>query len=176
MGYFDGLTDASFKKDSAGNSLFYPWGALGSGYIIESDESKNHIRGQIKTTYVVIIPLIIIVQVTVGVWLNAILLPVFVAWYIFYVKKMTKTLKKSDEKLTVKESVENSAKSHNLMTLILLLIISLGFVSIAVILLISKGSHFVPYAAIAMFGPGVFIFTRMIKHKLSDKKQLSGGR
>lgn len=41
MGYFDGLTDACFKNDSSSNPLFYPWGVIGSGFVLESEEKKK---------------------------------------------------------------------------------------------------------------------------------------
>ena len=31
MGYFDGLTSASFNTNQNGRPLFFPWGVLGSG-------------------------------------------------------------------------------------------------------------------------------------------------
>ena len=44
MGYFDGLTDGAFKKDSFGNTLLFPWGIFGSGFIIKSKETHEKIR------------------------------------------------------------------------------------------------------------------------------------
>jgi hypothetical protein len=59
MGYFDSLADASFKQDASGNWLFYLYGILGSGFIIDSEDKKNQIHGFFKKMYKVMLPVII---------------------------------------------------------------------------------------------------------------------
>lgn len=166
MGYFDGLADAVFKKDASGNNLFYPWGVLGAGYIIESEEKKNQIRGFYKKMYMVMLPAIIIIQVAVGFWPNLILLPIYYVWYYFSSKKMTKGLKKSSEKLGLLEAYKNSAKSHNLPTLIILELVSLGFLAAGIWLLsIGLGSvavYFcVAFAVLCVAAIGYMIFAKI---------------
>ncbi len=48
MRYFDALTNAYFKTDKDGRTLFFPWGALGHGYALASPEAAQKLRRQIK--------------------------------------------------------------------------------------------------------------------------------
>jgi len=169
MGYFDGLTDAVFKKDSSDNTLFYPWGIFGSGFVIDSEEKKNQIRGFIKKMYIVLLPVIIIIQGTVGYWLYWVLLPVYFVWYIFMIKKITKDLPKSTEKLKISEAYKNSAKSHNLPTLIILLFFSLGSVAISIWVLQSGKGSLVTYTPMGFFGLCSVVFGYMIVVKIKNK-------
>ena len=169
MGYFDGLTDAAFKKDVSGNNLFYPWGIFGSGFIINSEDEKNQIRGFFKKMYMVMFPSIIIIHMTVGFWLNLVLLPVYGIWYYFKAKKITKDLRKTEEKLKVSESYKNSAKSHNLSTLIILELFSLGFVVLGLFVLQSGKELLVAYASIGFFGLCSIAIGFMIMAKIKNK-------
>lgn len=47
MGYFEGITNAYFKIGKDSRRLFYPWGALGAGYVIEAKDEAR-LRGAIK--------------------------------------------------------------------------------------------------------------------------------
>lgn len=169
MGYFDGLVDASFKKDSQGKDLFFPYGILSSGYVLESEEHKNKIRKFFKTIYLVLLPTVMIVQIAVGFWLNLILLPIFYVWFYVTIKKMTKDLQRSDEKLKTSEAYRNSAKSHNLVTLVLLEIVSLLFVAGGIFIL-NKGTNLIIGAAsFGFFGfcataIGYMIFSKIKKN------------
>lgn len=169
VGYFDGVTDAAFKKDSQGRNLFFPWGIFGSGFIVESEEQRNQIRNFFKKMYMVIVPTIIIIQMAVGFWLNLVLIPVYCVWYYFTIKKITQNLPRTTERLKTSEAYKNSAKSHNLPTLIFLELTSLGFVATGVWLLtIGKGS-FNAYARMGFFGLGAVIFGYMIVEKIKNK-------
>ena len=170
MGYFDGLTDAVFKKDSAGNNVFYPWGIFGSGFIIHSEDQKNQIRNFYKTMYRMMLPAIVIIHVLVGVWLNLVLLPIYIAWYHLRMRKITKDLPKTLEKLKISEAYKNSAKSHNLPTLIFLGLISIGFVAIGAFLLKSGENALIACAMIGLFGLCSVVMGCMIKTKIQSKK------
>lgn len=152
MGYFDGITDASFKTDSQGRNVFYPWGILGSGYILESEEQKQKFRKFFSRMYMIVFAVIIVVQTVFTAWLNVALLPFFYLWFHFALKKMTKGLEKSSEKLKTSEAYKNSAKSHNLFTLILLELASFVFVALG-FLMVYKGQKVIfGYIAIVFFG------------------------
>ena len=55
MGYFDGLTSGNFKTAPDGRRLFFPWGYLGRGYVLPSDNTPTGYASQLKTYYVVLI-------------------------------------------------------------------------------------------------------------------------
>src|SRR5206468_824899 len=59
MGYFDGLTSSSFKTGQDGRKLFFPWGAMGRGYTIESERDYERLRSQVKSYIIVSFVLII---------------------------------------------------------------------------------------------------------------------
>ena len=44
MGYFDALAEGVFKKNALGNTVFYPWGVLGSGFVVPTDEDRGRIH------------------------------------------------------------------------------------------------------------------------------------
>jgi len=42
--FFHSFTAANFLKDESGNDLFYPWGVLGSGFVIDSEAKTREIQ------------------------------------------------------------------------------------------------------------------------------------
>ena len=44
MGYFDALTSGYFKTAPDGRKLFFPWGVLGRGYAIDSEQDYERLR------------------------------------------------------------------------------------------------------------------------------------
>ena len=129
MGYFDGLTDGLFKKSETGETLCYPWGAIGKGYKLKSQAEHDRIRSFVKNYYVVGLPTILLVQLTVGVIGSLVLLPILVVWYQWRMMRMLKGTSTTTEKLSVADAYATSAKSHNLFTLVVLELCSVGFVA-----------------------------------------------
>ena len=50
MGYFDALTSSYFKTTPDGRKLFFPWGVLGRGYTIDSEQDYERLGGRSKPT------------------------------------------------------------------------------------------------------------------------------
>lgn len=162
MGYFDGLTDVVFKIDRQGRHLFYPWGTLGRGYILPNTQKKQQIRNFVKLYYIVSLPTIIVVTIAVE-WMYAFaLLPVGLLWYILTIRRLLRGLEVTQDKLSLAESYTNSAKSHSLETLWLMLVCSILFV-LAGIWILSEGQWLLGLASIIFFGTGSFFFGYMIK-------------
>ncbi len=44
MSFLDRMTDSWFKTTNRGQVAFYPWGILGKGYILGSDEKEKQVR------------------------------------------------------------------------------------------------------------------------------------
>ena len=61
MGYFDALTSSSFKTTEDGRRLFFPWGTLGRGYAIPSEEEFERLRRRVKAYLAISLPLIIVI-------------------------------------------------------------------------------------------------------------------
>lgn len=164
MGYFEGLADASFKEDSNGNTVFYPWGVLGKGRILPDETTKIKLRKFIILYYQISLPLIIFLTILRLWWLVLLVAPAFFLWFFLQSKQLTKNCEISNEKLTVKESYKNSARSHNTIMLWFMLAISLTFVVLGVFVFI-KGKLFLGLGSVVLFGLCSCVFIFMIKAK-----------
>ena len=142
MGYFDGLTNGSFKKDKNGNTVFFPWGVLGKGRVLPDESTEIQVRGFVRRYHQVTLPLIIGVGVIFGwVW-SFLLVPVFGAWFYFWSRRLVSKCSYSEDKLTLKEGYQNSAASHNKFTLWLLFIFSVLFVLVGIFFAIAAKSGY----------------------------------
>jgi len=59
MGYFDFLTSSYFKAGRDGRKQFFPWGILGDGYTIASEQDYLRLQQQIKIYMIVSLVLVI---------------------------------------------------------------------------------------------------------------------
>jgi len=138
MGYFDGLIDGSMKEDEHGRTVFYPFGVLGKGKVIPSDEEKQDLRNFIKRFYQFLFPLMILGGCTVG-WLwtavasSAVLVP-----YYYVLHKKIRNFSTASSRLTFAESLRNSALSYGGLTLWVLFLASLAFVLAAIFVAVSS--------------------------------------
>lgn len=176
MGYFDGLVDAGFKKDEAGNTVFYPWGVLGKGKIIPNDEAKKVLRDYLMR-YMKISFVMIIFGVIVGI--NFTRMPILLVsllaatailllWHLNNIKRITAGFEQSTAKLKMAEAYTNSAKSHNKVTLWLLLLVSIGFCLIGLVLLVSAnamGQKLIGLSLALLFGACTAAIGYMVKVK-----------
>jgi hypothetical protein len=140
MGYIDNVADGSFKTTGDGNVLFYPYGVWGKGYVIPNIEKKQEIRKRLKRlhffTLAVLIPVVSLAFPAIRILLNSLWITVLIfivaiaglslAEYVFR-KQFAKGLTPVDEKLTVWEVMQDSAKSQSIIFLLVFEIISLLF-------------------------------------------------
>jgi hypothetical protein len=173
MGYFDGLVDGLFKTDKKGAHLFYPNGILGKGCILPDESAKNRVRKFFKRWFAVGLFLIIGVQVLFGWKLNVFFVgPILISSYFILTRKHLSGLNIAQEKLSYSESIKNSARSHNLVTLILLFLFSICFVGGGLFVMINKSQEwFLGLTCIITFGLAGVEFGRMIKIKIGETKQ-----
>ncbi len=170
MGYFDGLTASSFKTDEKGNTIFYPWGIFGKGYILPEDR-KDSLRQTIKRHMMIFVPLAILCSIFFKIWIAFLLIPLYFFGYGIWVNRQTNGLEVSSDKLTLSDARTSSARSHNMATLWLLEIASLLFVFLGTFnLIISPKNWFVSTCSIIFFGFGAIIFWKMIKTKKEQAK------
>ncbi len=113
MGYFDGLTDVLFKKDEKGNTIFYPWGILGKGYVIP-DDKKDGFRLIIKRLLLISVPL----AITFSMFMSLprfflIIVPLYFFICAIWLKVNTRGLAKSSEKLNLVDTTKNSPNTYN---------------------------------------------------------------
>jgi hypothetical protein len=139
MGYFDGLTNASFKKDENGNTVFFPWGVFGKGRVLD-ESTEARVRRFVSLYYKISLPLIVGVGVIVG-WLWALPLVVFLlVWFYLTTKSLVSGCPYSEGKLTLKESYISSAAGYSRFTLWLLLACSALFVAAGIFIAAVGGS------------------------------------
>ena len=171
MGYFDGLTDACFKTDDEGRILFYRCGIFEKGYILPDEAKKQQIRRFVKLYYMVSLPAIFATGIIVGWVYSFSSLPLFFLWYFFVTARLLKGLAVTGEKMTLQESYSSSAKSHNIVTLWLMLIFSIFFVlgGLALVLFVHD-SWLIGLASIVFFGVIAIVAGYMIKVKRIGKK------
>ena len=171
MGYFEGITASYFKTDKEGNTVFYPYGILGKGYILP-EERKVLFRRLIKKYMQISLPLAIATTMFLKWWLVLLFVfPFYLLAYAIWMNKLTKNFKKSTDKLTLSESTTNSARSHNLTTLWLLEIGSLLFVIVGIFIVItSPKDWYRGILSIAFFGFTGYVGLKMIKAKKKSGK------
>src|SRR5438552_8459156 len=91
MGYFDALAGGSFKQID-GRWVFYPWGVVGRGYVIPTEQRYVEIRSWVKRSLQLWLPLVVVMGILVG-WLYSFaLLPVFSLWYWSRVRRLAQEL------------------------------------------------------------------------------------
>lgn len=152
MSYFDGLTEASFKKNNEGQTLYYPWGVLGRGYLVTDIEKENQLRKFTKMNYVIILPIVVITQILFGIIPNLVILPIYMIVFVVLLKKFTAGLPTVTEKLKVGEAYRNSASRHNLFTLIILEIAALLFALAGLLFIIEGRNVLLGVFAVVLFG------------------------
>lgn len=77
-GFFRRLSDSSFKVDSSGRSIFYPWGIFGKGYVLPSKEYEEKVRSFITKYHAFNLIFIIVVWAFLGLWIVFILGAAFI--------------------------------------------------------------------------------------------------
>ncbi len=163
MGYFDALTSSSFKTTEDGQQLFFPWGILGRGYNIPSEQEFERLRRQIKAYMVVSLPLIIAVITWKGILGGVVLFPILTVPYVFWAQFQCRRLRRTDEKLTLSESVAGQAREHSTVVLWLMEVGALTFVAGGVaILLLDPSNWLIALLPITFFGLCALAFARML--------------
>jgi hypothetical protein len=153
VGYFDALAAASFKTAQDGRRLFFPWGVLGRGYVIESEQDSKRLEREIKIF--MIVSLIVVVGLgSLGSYLQSFVIAALLmglyavrAWYLI------RRLQRPDERLSLKESSALQARAHSATSLWLLEIGSLALVGGSILMFfVAPGDRLIPFAGIVLFG------------------------
>ncbi len=129
MGYFDGLTSGSFKTAQDGRRLFFPWGYLGRGYVIPSDDTAERLRRQLKTYYIVMLVGIVGTSGFHAFITSAVVAVVCIAFYAIWAHRQVAKLQPAGEAMSFGESSASQARAFGPRALWLLEICSLLFVA-----------------------------------------------
>ncbi len=112
-GYLDRMISGYFKTAQDGRKLFYPWGPLGSGYVIASEKDYTRVAGSLKT-YIVVLTALTIGAFSLAGYLSAlVMLPGAIIFYFFWKPYLVRGLQPSEEKLSLRESYTNQALARS---------------------------------------------------------------
>ncbi len=129
MGYFDGLTSGSFKTAQNGQKLFFPWGYLGRGYVLASEQDFERMRRQVKTYYVVMLVAIVATSGTHAFMLSAAVAALAIVFYAVWARRQVARLQPAGEAMSFRESSTSQARAFGPRALWLLEVCSLLFVA-----------------------------------------------
>lgn len=162
MGYFDALTSSYFKPAADGRKLFFPWGVMGKGYVIASEQNYQRLQRQCKTYSIVGLILILGASLYGFLW-GLFAAALLIALYIGWARYLLRDLQVSNEKLSLIESMKSQALAHRGWELWLLTVCSFVFVICGIVaIIIDPRNWLAGVGAIAFFGFGAAVFLRMI--------------
>jgi len=162
-GYFNALASANFKTGADGRQLFFPWGAMSTGYVIPTPERHRQLRRQIKIYAIVSLVLVIAASVTMPFYISFGIAILLATAYSAWTPRLVRGLQLSAERMSTRESMAIQARTHHKATLWLMEIASLAFVAIGVAMLILDPRNWMmALASIAFFGFCAAVFVRML--------------
>jgi hypothetical protein len=127
MSYFEALAAGAFKNDGEGRPLFFPWGAIGAGYVIRSEADRARVHGALvrmhQAAHLAAVPLVLLAPL----WLPFALLPPSLLAYAAWVNRRTAGWERSAERLSLAESLDIQARLLQRWVLWLFLAASLAF-------------------------------------------------
>lgn len=165
MRYFEAMANASFKKDSNGNSVFYPWGVIGKGRVVQDEATKITLRKCVIFYYQIMLATAALLGIF-KLWLPAILiLTILTLIFNLYVNHLTKNRPICTEQRSLKERYKNYTNNHKTLMLWFMLLMSLLFV-LGGIWMFFKGRLFIGLGAVVIFGlcSAAFILILNVKH------------
>ena len=167
---FDGLTSGSFKATQDGRRFFFPWGVLGSGYTIATEQNYRRLRQQVKAYMVVTLVLVIASGIYEPYRAPLAAAALLVAFYLAWMWRVLPHMERSDEKLSLQESMTTQARAHGPVVLWLLEIASIVFVISGIaIFVFDPGSRLTALFCTAFFGLCAAKIARllMLRHRTS---------
>ncbi len=170
MGYFDGLTAASFKHDSRGRELYFFWGKLGKGRVVPSEADAAYVRRYLKNYFIC---LFVVVVPVVALSNNILFQP---AWFLLFGGMMLALLlglvplyrrvrgwEIADERITLAEAYTASAKAHGTGTMLALAVLSGLFVACGLFVLIATDAKLIGALCTLFFGGCLVAFLYMLR-------------
>ncbi|MBR0835142.1 hypothetical protein JQ612_18305 [Bradyrhizobium manausense] len=171
MGYFEGVTSSSFKTTDDGRRLFFPWGTLGRGYVLASEDDYRRLRTQVKAYMVAAFALTLVPNLLRAYVLAATLVIALIGFYGVWMWFLLRRLDVADERLSFKESMTSQARAHGAGVLWLLIVSSLVLALGGLLVLLAKpDERLLGVAAIAFFGLCAVVFIRMLilRYQMAD--------
>ena len=179
MGYFDKITEASFKTGSNGESIYFPNGILGKGRLVQDPARKAQLFKYHKRLHKYLIPFSILYGLIIGLGNNISLeslMPILIIGSIVFIRQryLIRGLPIYNEKLTVKEVASTASKAFHPAFLILMVLngAALIVVSIAMPFILNEPINEIFTLVIGPFVLGVLslaVYIYLYKIKKSNK-------
>lgn len=163
MGYFDALTSSYFKTGADGRKVFYPWGVLGRGYVVATEQDQQRLLRQVNTFTIVSFVLIVGACVFQAYLVAVLITLAVIVFYLFWVRRLIAGLQPSSEGLSMRESFTAQAMAHNPKHLWVMEIASIVLLLCSIAMLgIEPDERLTAIAAIAFFGLTTATFSWML--------------
>lgn len=168
MGYFEAITNSYFKKTDAGKYIFYPWGIVGKGYVLPSEEKALNVRKTLNRvgilSFVLILATVFLTRLL-GWHVAGGFLLVYCFIYYIFIQTLIRGLEVSNEKMTFSESQLSMASKFSFFDIIFLLIGSLVFAFAGLWILLHNKGFWIGLSGILFFGWGSIFFAKMLHKK-----------
>ncbi|MDA9496311.1 hypothetical protein [Bradyrhizobium sp. CCBAU 11357] len=106
MGYFERLASSSFKTTEDGRRLFFPWGVLGRGYVLASEDDYRLLRTQVKAYTVITFACMLVSSLFQAYAFVAAVVIVLIGWYLAWMWFLLRRLDVTDERLSFRENLK----------------------------------------------------------------------
>ncbi len=153
MGYFDFLTSSYFKTAPDGRKLFFPWGVLGRGYAIGSEQDYLRLHQQIKIYMIVSLVLVLGSASLEGDLVGLAVATLLIGFYAVWSQYLLRRRQRSDERLSLQEAMASRARLLSPVVLWLVEIGALAFVGAGVLIfIVDPRNRLIALVAIVFFG------------------------
>jgi hypothetical protein len=107
--YSDALFAGLIKTAADGRRIFYPWGVLGSGYVVTSCDDEERLKTSVAIHLVAVVILMAIGQLWMGFAGALVAGALAIAAYVVWLKRTTAALQPSSERLSLSEAYRAQA-------------------------------------------------------------------
>ena len=163
VGYFDAIAEASFKTDTAGRHLFFPWGSFGRGYVIPTEEAFENTRRALSRMQRVVFTAVV-VSVLARPWAPVAVLALYGVFLAYWARRTSAGWERSAERLSLLEAYDNQARSMNRRVIWALLMLSLVFMALGILsVVVEPRLRLITAPGVVLFALGGVVFIRMLR-------------
>lgn len=175
MGFFDGLTDPSFKQQPDGSTAFYPGGVLGKGFVLPDRDFEERLRRKLKISYIVFFAPIFTALLAgdaffpdTAILFPFVALPLYFLWFEFSVRRKIRDFPIAPTRLTLRDTADSQAKALSWWWLIPLAGICITFLAVGVwIIFVSPADWVVGSLAVAFSLLCLLSFANISRSKIA---------
>lgn len=169
MSALDGLAAGLFKTGKSGQRLFYPWGVIGQGFVLESAAQEAELRTWIKKCLILTLSDAAFSQVMVGFQVLLAILPLALIYYRVAMGLKLRHAAVSHERLRLLEAYRNAARAYRMTTLLVMEGCALGFIVAGSYLAWARGEMVFGVIAVAVSLPAALALGYMIATKRGSR-------